>query len=134
MSITAGYGYYRPQMQLFDPGWRGEQAKGPEDWGVADFGNDPMGVVDRFVLQVAVALFMLYILLVYECWSHVVVVATATTLVVVTTVSNSSMGVMLYMHCFACKWLLPESTLTCIFRSCCMNLWEHVQRFVPLLA
>ena len=34
-------------MQLFDPGWRGEQAKGPEDWGVADFGNDPMGVVDR---------------------------------------------------------------------------------------
>lgn len=39
-------------MQLFDPGWRGEQAKGPEDWGVADFGNDPMGVVDRYVVCV----------------------------------------------------------------------------------
>ena len=45
--MVAGYGYYRPQMQLFDPGWRGEQSKGPEDWGVADLGNDPMGVVDR---------------------------------------------------------------------------------------
>lgn len=38
-------------MQLFDPGWRGEQSKGPEDWGVADFGNDPMGVVDRCGLE-----------------------------------------------------------------------------------
>lgn len=43
----AGYGFYRPQMTLFDPGWRGEQTKGPEDWGVADLGNDPMGIIDR---------------------------------------------------------------------------------------
>ena len=43
----AGYGYYRPQMTLFDPGWRGEQTKGPEDWGVVDLGNDPMGIIDR---------------------------------------------------------------------------------------
>ena len=44
-----GYGFYRPQMTLFDPGWRGEQTKGPEDWGVADLGNDPMGIIDRYV-------------------------------------------------------------------------------------
>lgn len=37
-------------MTLFDPGWRGEQTKGPEDWGVADLGNDPMGIIDRYVL------------------------------------------------------------------------------------
>lgn len=42
-----GYGFYRPQMTLFDPGWRGEQTKGSEDWGTADFGNDPMGIIDR---------------------------------------------------------------------------------------
>lgn len=36
-------------MTLFDPGWRGEQTKGPEDWGVADLGNDPMGIIDRCV-------------------------------------------------------------------------------------
>ena len=35
-------------MTLFDPGWRGEQTKGPEDWGVADLGNDPMGIIDRY--------------------------------------------------------------------------------------
>ena len=46
-----GYGFYRPQMTLFDPGWRGEQTKGPEDWGVADLGNDPMGIIDRYVLM-----------------------------------------------------------------------------------
>ncbi len=49
----SGYGFYRPQMALFDPGWRGEQAKGPEDWGVADLGNDPMGIIDRYVLLCA---------------------------------------------------------------------------------
>lgn len=38
-------------MTLFDPGWRGEQTKGPEDteWGVVDLGNDPIGVADRYV-------------------------------------------------------------------------------------
>ncbi len=44
---ASGFGFYRPQMTLFDPGWRGEQARGPEDWGVADLGNDPMGIIDR---------------------------------------------------------------------------------------
>ena len=34
-------------MTLFDPGWKGEQNRGPEDWGVADLGNDPMGIIDR---------------------------------------------------------------------------------------
>ena len=44
-----GYGYYRPDVTLFDPGWRGEQTKGPEDaeWGVVDLGNDPMTIVNR---------------------------------------------------------------------------------------
>ena len=46
---SLGYGYYRPNVTLFDPGWRGEQTKGPEDseWGVVDLGNDPIGVADR---------------------------------------------------------------------------------------
>ena len=37
-------------MTLFDPGWRGEQTKGPEDseWGVVDLGNDPTTIVERF--------------------------------------------------------------------------------------
>ncbi|DBA97859.1 hypothetical protein WJX82_007212 [Trebouxia sp. C0006] len=44
-----GYGFYRPQVTLFDPGWRGEQTKGPEDseWGVVDLGNDPTTIVER---------------------------------------------------------------------------------------
>ncbi|KAL3137758.1 hypothetical protein ABBQ38_005021 [Trebouxia sp. C0009 RCD-2024] len=44
-----GYGYYRPNITLFDPGWRGEQTKGPEDseWGVVDLGNDPTAIVDK---------------------------------------------------------------------------------------
>ncbi len=47
-----GYGFYRPQVTLFDPGWRGEQTKGPEDseWGVVDLGNDPTTIVERFFL------------------------------------------------------------------------------------
>lgn len=42
-------------MTLFDPGWRGEQTKGPEDseWGVVDLGNDPIGVADRYLLPSA---------------------------------------------------------------------------------
>ena len=51
----SGYGYYRLNTTLFDPGWRGEQTKGPEDseWGVVDLGNDPIGVADRYVLPFA---------------------------------------------------------------------------------
>ena len=47
--VCSGYGYYRPNITLFDPGWRGEQTKGPEDseWGVVDLGNDPTAIVDR---------------------------------------------------------------------------------------
>ena len=39
-------------MTLFDPGWRGEQTKGPEDseWGVVDLGNDPTTIVERSLL------------------------------------------------------------------------------------
>ena len=44
-----GYGYYRDHVQMFDPGWKGYQAKGPEDWNfdVFDKGNDPEGVLQR---------------------------------------------------------------------------------------
>ncbi len=48
----AGYGYYRPNIRLFDPGWKGPQMKGPEDETVLaeDNGNDPLGLVYRWVL------------------------------------------------------------------------------------
>ena len=44
-----GYGYYRDHVQMFDPGWKGYQTKGPEDWNfdVFDKGNDPEGVLER---------------------------------------------------------------------------------------
>lgn len=47
-----GYGYYRDHVQMFDPGWKGYQAKGPEDWNfdVFDKGNDPEGVLQRYTL------------------------------------------------------------------------------------
>ena len=46
-----GYGYYRDHVQMFDPGWKGYQTKGPEDWNfdVFDKGNDPEGVLERYV-------------------------------------------------------------------------------------
>lgn len=46
-----GYGYYRDHVQMFDPGWKGYQTKGPEDWNfdVFDKGNDPEGVLQRCV-------------------------------------------------------------------------------------
>ena len=49
---SPGFGFYRPQVTLFDPGWRGEQTKGPEDseWGVVDLGNDPATIVERCLL------------------------------------------------------------------------------------
>ena len=51
--IAAGYGYYRSNLTLFDPGWHGEQPKGPEDAGTVDLGNDPVGVLDRQVAMAA---------------------------------------------------------------------------------
>ena len=46
-----GYGYYRDHVQMFDPGWKGYQTKGPEDWNfdVFDKGNDPEGVLQRYM-------------------------------------------------------------------------------------
>ena len=46
-----GYGYYRDHVQMFDPGWKGYQTKGPEDWNfdVFDKGNDPEGVLQRYI-------------------------------------------------------------------------------------
>jgi hypothetical protein len=43
-----GYTYFRPHLsQSFDPGWRGPQVRGPEDANTADFGNDPIGLIER---------------------------------------------------------------------------------------
>ncbi|KAL0032673.1 hypothetical protein WJX79_002223 [Trebouxia sp. C0005] len=44
-----GYGFYRPHIQMMDPGWlAGRTQRGPEDQGTRDGGNDPVGVVKRF--------------------------------------------------------------------------------------
>ena len=47
--VCAGYGYFRPNIRLFDPGWKGPQMKGPEDESVPamDNGNDPAGLIRR---------------------------------------------------------------------------------------
>ena len=47
--VCAGYGYLRPNIRLFDPGWKGPQMKGPEDESVPamDNGNDPAGLIRR---------------------------------------------------------------------------------------
>ena len=38
-------------MRVFDPGWRGPQAKaGAQDTDTEDWGNDPPGALDRHVL------------------------------------------------------------------------------------
>lgn len=42
-----GYGYCRPHIQMFDPGWRGYRARGPEDAGTADGGADSTGLIAR---------------------------------------------------------------------------------------
>ena len=41
------YGYFRPHVRLFDPGWHGLQVKGEEDENTGDNGNDPLGVLAR---------------------------------------------------------------------------------------
>lgn len=44
----AGYGFFRPHVQMMDPGWlAGRTQRGPEDQGTWDGGNDPVGVVKR---------------------------------------------------------------------------------------
>ncbi|KAA6420808.1 MAG: hypothetical protein FRX49_09197, partial [Trebouxia sp. A1-2] len=46
--VCAGYGFYRPHIQMMDPGWlAGRTQRGPEDQGTRDGGNDPVGVVKR---------------------------------------------------------------------------------------
>ena len=45
--IDAGYGLCRPGIQMFDPGWRGPRARGPEDSGTLDAGADAVGVIER---------------------------------------------------------------------------------------
>ncbi|KAK9828631.1 hypothetical protein WJX72_001195 [[Myrmecia] bisecta] len=42
-----GYGFFRPHIRMFDPGWRGEIARGPEDEQTSDLGNDPGGIIER---------------------------------------------------------------------------------------
>ena len=49
--LLTGYGFYRPHVQMMDPGWlAGRTQRGPEDQGTKDGGNDPVGVVKRCAL------------------------------------------------------------------------------------
>lgn len=48
-----GYGYCRPHIQMFDPGWRGYRTRGPEDAGTADAGADSTGLISRMELYLA---------------------------------------------------------------------------------
>ena len=47
------YGYFRPTIRLFDPGWHGLQVKGAEDENTGDNGNDPLGVLARYAVDAA---------------------------------------------------------------------------------
>ena len=49
--VTAGYGYLRPHVRLFDPGWQGPFVTHTTSGLVADYGNDPVGLISRFVYQ-----------------------------------------------------------------------------------
>ena len=50
----AGPGYFRQHVRVFDPGWRGPQAKaGAQDTDTEDWGNDPPGALDRYALPSA---------------------------------------------------------------------------------
>ena len=49
VGMHAGYGFYRPHVQMMDPGWLADRTqRGPEDQGTRDGGNDPVGVVKRY--------------------------------------------------------------------------------------
>ena len=51
---TAGYGYLRPHVRLFDPGWRGPLVTRSTNGLLAEYGNDPVGLITRFAFQLAV--------------------------------------------------------------------------------
>ena len=46
--LLAGYGYLRPHVRLFDPGWRGPLVTQQSNGLVADYGNDPVGLIARW--------------------------------------------------------------------------------------
>lgn len=43
-----GYGYLRPHVRLFDPGWRGPLVRGTRHEITADYGSDPAGLISRY--------------------------------------------------------------------------------------
>lgn len=47
-----GYGYFRPHVRLFDPGWRGPLVRGNRHEITADYGNDPAGIISRLTVAV----------------------------------------------------------------------------------
>ena len=49
--VAAGYGYLRPHVRLFDPGWRGPLVTQSASGLMADYGNDPVGLITRFAFQ-----------------------------------------------------------------------------------
>ena len=50
-NVAAGYGYLRPHVRLFDPGWRGPLVTQSSTGLLADYGNDPVGLSTRFAAQ-----------------------------------------------------------------------------------
>lgn len=81
-------------MHSFDPGWKGEQAKGPEDRGIADLGNDPLGILDRY----AAAAFIIDYIDYSEFGENTIGIldryATAASMVGCSSFGQSTMGVM----------------------------------------
>ncbi len=74
------YGYFRPTIRLFDPGWNGLQVKGSEDENTGDNGNDPLGILDRHARAFAPSLACLLFASIsaLSCYrSHVIVFPTA---------------------------------------------------------
>ena len=47
-----GYGYFRPHVRLFDPGWRGPLVRGNRLEITADYGNDPIGLISRVIKKI----------------------------------------------------------------------------------
>ncbi len=59
-----GYGFFRPHVRLFDPGWRGPIVRGTPYEMTADYGNDPVGLISRYHIR------HLLLVLSKECNAH----------------------------------------------------------------
>ena len=76
--LLCRYGYFRPTIRLFDPGWNGLQVKGAEDENTGDNGNDPLGILDRHALKSATDKLVCSSISALSCsWSHAMVASSA---------------------------------------------------------